>query len=276
MNPAHLTKLEPLTQERPGARPQQDATADPTQLNVTRSRPFKAPLLALTAIAASFALIYEGATYYNHHHRKMSTNVPAQASKGVDSSLLGPLGATTQPAPPVAAPTQGSAPTDVAQQQPHAVGSAAGIGAPGQGHSAAGPSQELQNLRDKLDVLNDALETMQSKVEQLQTDVGDMHGKLTKLLRPHVVRHPKVTEPKPVPQVQQEAPPPSARVMSVDIWGGRPSVSVSQGGEIKFLNEGDSLNGFVLKDANPKSQQAEFATPAGGSRRVTSSAGDGQ
>lgn len=61
----------------------------------------------------------------------------------------------------------------------------------------------------------------------------------------------------------------TARVLAVDVWDGHPSVVVEHGREIRFLGEGDSVGGYVLKKADGPSQQALFLAPAADAAKTT-------
>jgi hypothetical protein len=58
-------------------------------------------------------------------------------------------------------------------------------------------------------------------------------------------------------------------VLAVDLWGGRPSVALgrtvpgSEGTELRFFGEGETQGRVTVKRADPGSQTATFATPAG-------------
>ena len=73
------------------------------------------------------------------------------------------------------------------------------------------------------------------------------------------------TARKPAPA---KASTPSADVLAVDLWAGKPSVVVahtgeSGGKELRFVNEGEAAGRVTLKRADIGSQEATFATPAG-------------
>lgn len=113
-----------------------------------------------------------------------------------------------------------------------------------------------------------SIQDSHANLSQQYSELRDEQEKLAKTLvarrpaaRPKLKPEPKVEV---TPAVQQ----PSAQVLSIDSWDGRKSVSVSQGGQIKFLNEGDSIGGYVLKKADGSAQQADFVTPDGQTKRV--------
>lgn len=53
------------------------------------------------------------------------------------------------------------------------------------------------------------------------------------------------------------------RVLSVDSWNGRPSVSVQVGAEVRFFSEGDVVANALVRRADPATQRVEFAHAAG-------------
>ena len=62
-------------------------------------------------------------------------------------------------------------------------------------------------------------------------------------------------------QAVQQAPIP--RVLSVDSWAGRPSVSVQVGAEVHFFSEGDVVANALIRKADPATQRVEFVSAAG-------------
>jgi hypothetical protein len=55
----------------------------------------------------------------------------------------------------------------------------------------------------------------------------------------------------------------AAKVLSVDTWAGRPSVSVQVGAEVRFFAEGDVVANALLRKADPATQRVEFVSAAG-------------
>lgn len=56
---------------------------------------------------------------------------------------------------------------------------------------------------------------------------------------------------------------PAPKVLSVDTWAGRPSVSVQVGAEVRFFAEGDLVANALIRKADPATQQVEFVSAAG-------------
>jgi hypothetical protein len=55
----------------------------------------------------------------------------------------------------------------------------------------------------------------------------------------------------------------AAKVLSVDTWAGRPSVSVQVGNEVRFIAEGEVVANALLRKADPATQRVEFVSAAG-------------
>jgi hypothetical protein len=53
------------------------------------------------------------------------------------------------------------------------------------------------------------------------------------------------------------------KVLNVDTWAGRPSVSVQVGAEVRFFAEGDVVANALLRKADPATQRVEFVSAAG-------------
>ena len=53
------------------------------------------------------------------------------------------------------------------------------------------------------------------------------------------------------------------KVLSVDTWAGRPSVSVQVGAEVRFMAKGDLVGNALLRKADPATQRVEFVSAAG-------------
>jgi hypothetical protein len=71
-------------------------------------------------------------------------------------------------------------------------------------------------------------------------------------------------------QVVQQRP----KVLSVDTWNGRPSVSVQVGDEVRFFSEGDVIANALVRKADPATQRVEFVSTSGAA--VTASAATGE
>jgi hypothetical protein len=56
---------------------------------------------------------------------------------------------------------------------------------------------------------------------------------------------------------------PAPKILSVDTWAGRPSVSVQVGAEVRFFAEGDLVANALIRKADPTTQRVEFVSAAG-------------
>lgn len=75
------------------------------------------------------------------------------------------------------------------------------------------------------------------------------------------------------PAVHQAVAP---KVLSVDTWAGRPSVSVQVGAEVRFFAEGDVVANALIRKADPDTQRVEFVSAAGDGLPTGSSVEQGQ
>ena len=75
-------------------------------------------------------------------------------------------------------------------------------------------------------------------------------------------RRPARPRPAAVAAAPAPAPKYNGQILSVDMWGGKPSVVISTGDpndkRVRILSPGESLNGITLKDANVQSRTATF------------------
>jgi hypothetical protein len=102
---------------------------------------------------------------------------------------------------------------------------------------------------------------LESELASVKTTLAEQHAKAA-VVPKYVTRPRSSTKAKPI--ITEKPTAPTIGVLSVDTWDGRPSVSVSQGQEIRFIGEGDAVaNGYVLKQADSKKQQAVFVAPSG-------------
>jgi hypothetical protein len=53
------------------------------------------------------------------------------------------------------------------------------------------------------------------------------------------------------------------RVLSLDSWNGRPSVSVQVGSEVRFFSEGDVVANALVRRADPATQRVKFVSASG-------------
>lgn len=131
---------------------------------------------------------------------------------------------------------------------------------------------EFDVMKASLDEINNSIAALMDGLRESNADIEALREEQKKLAR-SVARNWAVTARAKDKQVATPAPINTATVLSVDSWNGRQSVSVSQGGQIKFINQGDSIGGFVLKGADLTKQQVEFSTPDGRTSKIPASGG---
>lgn len=113
------------------------------------------------------------------------------------------------------------------------------------------------------------VKTMLGKLYETAQAAGPARARLTSTnspARPAPSRRPAqrvvakaVSMPAPVAPVEDRS---DARLLSVDVWDGRPSVALTSSApgdrRVRFLTEGDSNAGVVLRSADPRAQRAVF------------------
>lgn len=212
----------------------------------------KAPLLILSAMALTFIGVF-GAAQYQNSHKAPSKAPEVAAVSGLESLLPGQAAPASMPASGQVAP----AAKPLTPPDPPVLRS------------------EFSQLQATVDQMQKSITSIQETQSAIRAESSALHDELEKLSKSVSAQRHAAARAKPKVEAKVEtpapAPQPSANVLSVDSWDGRQSVSVSQGGQIKFLNEGDSIGGYVLKSADGRKQQAEFVTPDGQSRRVRAS-----
>jgi hypothetical protein len=218
-------------------------------------------------IASAIALAI-GGMYAARHLRK--SGVPealfhdkAASEKPPGSSLAGPL----EPSLPVLSASQHK--TAVTGSGP-----ASPIGAPPAPSatikSGAVTAVDLTEIHESIAQLRTDLTTLAGRAEQMASEVASIKTDLAE----HQAKGAAATEvsrvvprrslAKAKPTVADKPAAVIIGVLSVDTWDGRPSISVSQGQEIRFISEGDALpGGYVLKQADGRKQQATFTAPSG-------------
>lgn len=171
--------------------------------------------------------------------------------------VAGKAGATTSPLPPLAeAPVPA-----VAAMAPPATES----DVPPAVQTDPPASRSDQQILDALQRNADAL----ANVEQ---GIADLKAQMAKLAQVQQVprrqtkigAHAAPTRPLPT---RANADADSAQLLSIDLWGGKPSVVVGRnrgdGTEVTFLNEGEKQGRITVKRADVASQRAVLATDRG-------------
>jgi TolA-binding protein len=138
--------------------------------------------------------------------------------------------------------------------------------------SAKRTEGRLGGIEGELVSIKDVLAKLQGQVDRLPTaaarpqQVGNAQSARPRPTRVAIGTNTSRAAPAPPPIVA--APTPSAQLLAVDIWDGKPSV-VMQGPEdngrkaLRFLAVGDRTGTVTLRSADPRSQQAVFELPGG-------------
>ena len=115
----------------------------------------------------------------------------------------------------------------------------------------------------------DALQSNADTLANLEQEVIELKEQIAKLT--HVPKRPAKAISTAAPTRTVPAPlradPDSAQLLSIDLWGGKPSVVVGRkrgdGAEVTFLNEGEKQGRVTVKRADVDSQRAILATDRG-------------
>ena len=176
-------------------------------------------------------------------------------------------------------PTAPTSPTDVALA-PVQPGSTAGNPAEAAAAAALGGAVAGSVNAAAFDALvqrvtkNEALsQSNEARITEMEKQVKELRELLTAKkpaastasaapVRRAQPRRPAQPRPAAVAAAPAPAPKYNGQILSVDMWGGKPSVVISTGDpndkRVRILSPGESLNGITLKDANVQSRTATF------------------
>ncbi len=237
--------------------PSPDARA--TRRNANRRR--RLPIIA--AIAASAVL---GILVLRHRGTPPRLPPPSVvASTGTaEAALPMPKPVLAKPAvhgvdPPVAA-APGASAASGATAAPDLVGRAA------------------TGLRELIERLLTRSDTIDQRLDHLEADVGEIRHLLEsqRPARAAATRAVPAGHRRPAAAASAPQPAPISSVLAVDTWDGKASVSIRQGGSVRFLAVGDALGDAVLQRADADRQQVEFVTAKGAVVPLNAAAGAGQ
>lgn len=171
------------------------------------------------------------------------------------------------------APEQPAAPAPLPQAQPL---EAAGAQAPPiPGLDAPPPADPIGSPR--LDRLDERVDTLARTVESIDRQFAEMNNRLVSLhqvsdeLRTHVEALAQPREPAPVP-ARRVAPARTGTatktripaVVSVDTWGGQPSVAIRDAkGDLAFYREGDTIGVARIQHIDAQARQVHLRLPDG-------------
>lgn len=136
------------------------------------------------------------------------------------------------------------------------------------GEPAPSPNVVAAACNDDKDVL-DALQRNSDSLANLEQGLAELKAQLTKMAQvpkrstkvsgAMAETRPMVVRPKPDAD--------AAQLLSIDLWGGKPSVAVGRnrgdGTEVTFLNEGEKQGRVTVKRADVGSQRAVLSTDSG-------------
>lgn len=131
-------------------------------------------------------------------------------------------------------------------------------------------ARQLKELSTATEQLQQQSRATDERLHQLEADLASLREQLDKSrsaqLKAHrraeaLARHLRTARAAAQTQAIQQAQAP--RVLSVDSWAGRPSVSVQVGAEVRFFAEGDVVANALLRKADPATQRVEFVSAAG-------------
>jgi hypothetical protein len=161
-------------------------------------------------------------------------------------------------------------------------GAASGAAARAVPEVPAAVTRQLTELKAANERLQQQSQEAQQRIGQVEADLAALKQQFEKshaakvnaerqareLSRQLRVARSVATEPPAVPQLP--------RILSVDIWNGRPSVSVQVGSEVRFIAEGDTVADAHLRKADPATQRVEFVSASGVVVPTRAIAGEGR
>jgi hypothetical protein len=143
--------------------------------------------------------------------------------------------------------------------------------------NAVAPRDVLPAIAPSLQALSSAYEQLQQHARATDERLSQLEAELASLrqqvqtsraaqLKAHrqaqaLARQLRTARAAAETQAVHQAPAP--KVLSVDTWAGRPSVSVQVGNEVRFFAEGDVVANALLRKADPATQRVEFVSAAG-------------
>jgi hypothetical protein len=197
--------------------------------------------------------------------------LPSQVQLG-QSAMAGPIGRETDiraQTVSVAAPARTS-------------GAASGAAARAAIEVPTAITRQLTELKAAYERLEQQAQEAQQRIGQVEADLAALKQQFEKshaakvnaerqareLSRQLRAARTAATEPPAAPQLP--------RILSVDVWNGRPSVSVQFGSEVRFIAEGDTVADAHLRKADPATQRVEFVSASGVVLPAHAAAGEGR
>lgn len=168
------------------------------------------------------------------------------------TAASGSAAARTGPAGPIAPPSNAASNAVAPRAVPPAIGS--------QLQALSSAYEQLQQhtraTDERLSQLEGELASLRQQVDRSRVAQLKAHRQAQALAR-------QLRTARVVAETQAAHQALAPKVLSVDSWAGRPSVSVQVGNEVRFFAEGDVVANALLRKADPATQQVEFVSAAG-------------
>ncbi|QIL80322.1 hypothetical protein G7047_10710 [Diaphorobacter sp. HDW4A] len=209
-----------------------------------------------------------------------------EPESSVDTGLAAPQIAASVLGQPTAAPVSdapvsaASTPDPVTTLGEEAIPAAPIVTEPSPKASVIAPVPDTQDVRIK--TLEEELQRLKDKLSTAPQEQPQPHPQTVKTTKfaSHTAKRvlPRTPKPESEPreEVIEEAPRYNGRVLSVDMWDGKPSVMVITGDPTDkrtvVLQPGDSVNGVTLREASVKERSASF--DVGNGRVIKLTAGE--
>jgi len=118
------------------------------------------------------------------------------------------------------------------------------------------------------------------RLDRIEADVTELRQQFEKTLAAHakVKRHTSALARQlrlaQAAATQAQAVRQQPKVLGVDTWNGRPSVSMRVGAEVRFFSEGDVVANALVRKADPTTQRVEFVNVSSAAVAASAAAGE--
>lgn len=131
-------------------------------------------------------------------------------------------------------------------------------------------AQQLQALASANDQLQEQSRATDERLSQLEADLAGLRRQVERSRVAQLKAHRQAQRlarqlrtARAVEEAQAARQAQAPKVLSVDNWAGRPSVSVQVGAEVRFFTEGDVVANTLIRRADPATQRVDFVSLAG-------------
>lgn len=146
----------------------------------------------------------------------------------------------------------------------------------------AAVARQLADLKTAYERLMQQSQETDQRLDRIAADVAELRQQVEKnqAAQAKAERHARALKRQlrlaqaPTTETRTIQQPP--KVLSVDTWNGRPSVSVQVGTEVRFFSEGDVVANALLRRADPATQRVEFVHASGVPNQTSAAAGAGR